>query len=652
MNFISSIYLWLLPLISIPLLIYLFNRRKLKDIHFSSLIFLNKIKDDSIKKINITNILLLIIRTLIILFFIIMMSRPTYSSFYKSSSNAEGIVIIAVDNSISMSKYLNNIKHIVKNIASPFGNDTKIKIVTLGENETIYKGKKIDIESLGDIKIKETFKIIDSNSIKRIINDNSENLNTFLFIITDGQDHFLNPPIPIPDKENFHIHYIYTSHEKRNLSINKIDISNKIILPNNTFKISATIQNNGSVDIEGSFANLVINDIHVGKQLLNIEKEKEISIEFEVSIPIYGEHLCQIEISEDDILEDNIYYFTINIQESINIDIISNKSNIYLENALSSFNADKDIVRIEYHNLNSYLNKKIDANILFILGMDNISNDLKKKIYNLENFSYFKIVVIPEIDDKNFDSILPFINNKPESNRVNYSKNNYLEIESEKINDIFLSTLYKDNPIRNIKIFNYIEMDSNQNTLIRLKNNKSLLNRFILNDGKVDLHLLSISFDLQSSDWPLKGSIIPFIQYLITSKNLLEYSDIHKPIKEIGFHRNSQITSPLGNSLIFSKINEDSFLNKLGFYKEAMNSYNSYYAVNLGEEELLSNYIKYDDLVQLLDKKIILSNTPKEAAEYINNTIVGNDLWKIFLYLVTILVFFEIFLTSIYIKND
>ena len=319
---------------------------------------------------------------------------------------------------------------------------------------------------------------------------------------------------------------------------------------------------------------------------------------------------------------------------------------------MSSFNADKDIVRIEYHNLNSYLNKKIDANILFILGMDNISNDLKKKIYNLENFSYFKIVVIPEIDDKNFDSILPFINNKPESNRVNYSKNNYLEIESEKINDIFLSTLYKDNPIRNIKIFNYIEMDSNQNTLIRLKNNKSLLNRFILNDGKVDLHLLSISFDLQSSDWPLKGSIIPFIQYLITSKNLLEYSDIHKPIREIGFHRNSQITSPLGNSLIFSKINEDSFLNKLGFYKEAMNSYNSYYAVNLGEEELLSNYIKYDDLVQLLDKKIILSNTPKEAAEYINNTIVGNDLWKIFLYLVTILVFFEIFLTSIYIKND
>ena len=54
MNFISSIYLWLLPLISIPLLIYLFNRKRLKNITFSSLFFLEKIKDDSIKKINIS----------------------------------------------------------------------------------------------------------------------------------------------------------------------------------------------------------------------------------------------------------------------------------------------------------------------------------------------------------------------------------------------------------------------------------------------------------------------------------------------------------------------------------------------------------------------------------------------------------------------
>ena len=81
------------------------------------------------------------------------------------------------------------------------------------------------------------------------------------------------------------------------------------------------------------------------------------------------------------------------------------------------------------------------------------------------------------------NSISNFIegNNKLQSRRVNYS-NNYLEIKSKQINDYFLSTIYKDIPTRNIKIFNYIEMDSDKNTIMRLENNKFLLNRFILNN--------------------------------------------------------------------------------------------------------------------------------------------------------------------------
>ena len=146
MNFISSVYLWLLPLVSVPLLIYLFNRSKLKNVDFSSLIFLDKIKDDSIKKINIINILLLLIRTLIILFFIIMMARPTYNSFYKSNKNIDAIVIIGIDNSISMSNNINeNIKNTIKNTIEPFNDNSKIKIITLAKNELIYSGEKKEL---------------------------------------------------------------------------------------------------------------------------------------------------------------------------------------------------------------------------------------------------------------------------------------------------------------------------------------------------------------------------------------------------------------------------------------------------------------------------------------------------------------------------
>ena len=65
MSFLGPIYLWLLPLVSVPLIIYLLNRRKTKNIYYSTLRFLKYLNKDSIKKINFINNLLLVIRTLI-----------------------------------------------------------------------------------------------------------------------------------------------------------------------------------------------------------------------------------------------------------------------------------------------------------------------------------------------------------------------------------------------------------------------------------------------------------------------------------------------------------------------------------------------------------------------------------------------------------
>ena len=76
MGFLSSIYLWLLPLSTLPLLIHLFYNRKFKTVNFSSIKFLKILKIDTIKKVRIIEILLLIIRTLIILFIILMISKP------------------------------------------------------------------------------------------------------------------------------------------------------------------------------------------------------------------------------------------------------------------------------------------------------------------------------------------------------------------------------------------------------------------------------------------------------------------------------------------------------------------------------------------------------------------------------------------------
>ena len=129
MNFLAPFFLWLIPLVSIPLIIYLFNKNKSRKINFSSLMFLKFIEQDSIRKLNFLNILLLLIRIIIIFLIIMILSRPIYnsSSSWKDSSN--DVAIIIIDDSFSMKSELlsQELLKIIKNITKSFDENTLLK---------------------------------------------------------------------------------------------------------------------------------------------------------------------------------------------------------------------------------------------------------------------------------------------------------------------------------------------------------------------------------------------------------------------------------------------------------------------------------------------------------------------------------------------
>ena len=83
MSFIFSNFLWLLPLISLPIIFHLLNKRNYRNITFSTLKFFNVIESDAIRKISIINVLLLIIRTLIIFSIIMNKEEPQIIQYYN-----------------------------------------------------------------------------------------------------------------------------------------------------------------------------------------------------------------------------------------------------------------------------------------------------------------------------------------------------------------------------------------------------------------------------------------------------------------------------------------------------------------------------------------------------------------------------------------
>jgi len=104
MNFLSSIFFSLIPLISIPLIIHLLNKRNIVTIDFGSIRFLKALETESIRRLQFLQILLMILRTLIILLIIIMMTRPVVGGLfsYWNTDDDSLVSVILIDDSFSM----------------------------------------------------------------------------------------------------------------------------------------------------------------------------------------------------------------------------------------------------------------------------------------------------------------------------------------------------------------------------------------------------------------------------------------------------------------------------------------------------------------------------------------------------------------------
>ena len=103
MMFLSPIFLWLLPLVSLPVIIHLLAKRRSKLIEFPSLKFLKLLEQDALRKFNVKQLILLIIRTLIILLIILAFARPNLNlkSGFNLHTTTVDLMLIAMDNTAS-----------------------------------------------------------------------------------------------------------------------------------------------------------------------------------------------------------------------------------------------------------------------------------------------------------------------------------------------------------------------------------------------------------------------------------------------------------------------------------------------------------------------------------------------------------------------
>ena len=102
MMFVYPLFLWTLAVVSIPIIIHLFNFRKYKKVYFSNVKFLRELKQESKSKSRLKEILILSARCLALIAIVFAFAQPVLKNKNNINYPGANAISIYIDNSFSM----------------------------------------------------------------------------------------------------------------------------------------------------------------------------------------------------------------------------------------------------------------------------------------------------------------------------------------------------------------------------------------------------------------------------------------------------------------------------------------------------------------------------------------------------------------------
>jgi len=357
MTFLNPFVLFGLAAAAIPILIHLFNIRKLTTIEFSTLKFLKELQKNKMRKVKVRQWLLLVLRTLLILLIVLAFSRPALKgSFGSLSSRAKSTIVILFDNSASMELNNERGQFLVQaqtqslKILSLLQENDDIFFLRLSDtpnattDEATHDGKKVE-SLIRETEISFNHRTIEDglHLVSRLLSQ-SKNLNKEVYVITDGQGTTLTSGIQkVQSQEGLfepNTKIFYSSLSQRqidNVAIERITVPPSLFQVGKPFVLNIGVKNYGTRPIINHLAGVSIGNNRVMQKSISLDGGESGTLEFSIT-PSHSGFVTGFVELEDDLFEsDNRFFFSINIPEQIKLAIISKeeKYSRYISAALS-----------------------------------------------------------------------------------------------------------------------------------------------------------------------------------------------------------------------------------------------------------------------------------------------------------------------------
>lgn len=682
MIFLNPAILFGLFAASIPVIIHLFNLRKLKKIEFSTLAFLKELQKNKIRKIKLKQWILLALRVLIILFIVMAFARPTLKSFQigGTTSAAKTTAIFILDDTFSMSvvdqkgSYFNQGKEIINKVVSQLqeGDEVGLILVSNPKKENKLTSNLSEfLKTTVQLDLNYTSGDINSALVKsaQLISE-SKNFNKEIYVLSDFQkDKIINKNITndLSELLNESVKlYTFDLSDKDvfNLSVDDLKINNQIFEKDKPVSFSITITNNSNQDVNSAVVSLFLDNERAAQKSFDVNAGQSTNVEIEAVPKSTGFIDVTAEIETDEIEQDNKRFASLFIPEKISVGLFAENNNdlSFVDLALQTTGETKYL--IERKNINQLSSQQLNKYQTIIFSANSLISGIeliKNYIQNGGGLFLFPSSVPDQSTLNQFYSQLGLGVNSSFVGKVN---SNDLKIKFDKTDfnhPIFQNVFQNDEKKKyeSPEINAYYKNSSAGNQIISLVDGSSFLSEIRFGKGKI--LVFNCAPVLTWSDFPIKSIFAPLMNKSVAYLSSKERDqNIFIAGEEVNINLRNQNSSQIkivkpDKSEEFINLNENSSRDYLAYSNTNVAGNYKFYSgdklidnisINTDPAESKTNYADENDFENYLkeikfDGNYVPIDKESNITEKILQARFGSELWRYFLLVAIILALIE-----------
>ncbi|MGD1842617.1 MAG: BatA domain-containing protein [Thermonemataceae bacterium] len=417
MSFVYPQFLWALFVVAIPILIHLFNFRRIKKVYFTNVRFLKAIKTETNAVRTLKELLILLMRVLFFTALVLAFAQPFLPSDNSQQGlQANSVVSIYLDNSYSMQNELDNKPYLnwaieaVTDLVNIFPQAASFQLITNDfENKEQFVNNASKIEDrLTEMQFSNkhrTFDII-HNRQQSLLQRVKQVAQNQLFWFSDFQKSTAGAleKIALDSANQYYLVPIKTQ-DNQNVAIDSVWLSNPFIKENETNTINFMAHNYGTEAYEDLSFKLFIDYIQVSTATLSIAADGTTSGSFNFTVQGKGLKKCRITFEDYPIVFDNEYFFTVEVAPVIRIlHLYEEQRHSYIQRV---FDSEASFKATHYSTKNLDYSAIAASDLVVINEVDRLDGELKTQLQTfVKNGGSLAIFPPPQPDATSYTTFL------------------------------------------------------------------------------------------------------------------------------------------------------------------------------------------------------------------------------------------------------